>query len=278
MRRSGMRIRRAGAVTYLFLVVGAAVVVFPFLWMILNSFKTNKEILLTVPPTFFPNAFYIGGYLKVLLEAPFLRWTANSLLMAAATTTAVVFSSALVGYIYAKFRFFGKRTSFLIILATLMIPFEVIMIPEFLIVSWLRLLNTLGGVILPSLASAFGIFMCRQFCQSIPGDLMDAGRIDGASELGIFLRIVVPEITPAMSALTIFSFMASWNNYVWPLIVINDIRKMPVSLAISYFNGIHAVHPSYVMAASVLVMLPILIVYLIFQRRFVEGLALSGLK
>ena len=251
---------------------------FPFLWMILNSFKTNREILLTVPPTFFPTTFYLGGYLKVLFEAPFFRWTLNSLFIATASTAAVVFSSALVGYIYAKFRFFAKRTSFIIILATLMIPFEVIMIPEFLVVSGLGLLNTLSGVIAPALVSAFGIFMCRQFCESIPSDLMDAGRIDGASELGIFLRIVVPEITPAMSALTIFNFMASWNNYVWPLIVINDVRKMPVSLAISYFNGIHAVHPSYVMAASVLVMVPILIVYLVFQRQFVEGLALSGLK
>lgn len=275
---AGMRIRRAGVPTFLLLAAGAAVAVFPFLWMILNSFKTNKEILLTVPPTFFPATFYLGGYLKVLVDAPFLRWTVNSILIAVVTTTAVVFTSALVGYIYAKFQFFAKRTSFVIILATLMIPFEVIMIPEFLVVSWLGLLNTLGGVMVPSLVSAFGIFMCRQFCGSIPGDLMDAGRIDGASEMGIFLRIVVPEITPAMSALTIFNFMASWNNYVWPLIVINDVKKMPVSLAISYFNGIHAVHPSYVMAASVLVMLPVLVVYLIFQRRFIEGLALSGIK
>jgi len=172
--RSGMRIRRAGVLTYLFLVAGAAVAVFPFLWMILNSFKTNKEILLTVPPTFFPKTFYLGGYLKVLFEAPFLRWTMNSLFIAGVTTAAVVFSSALVGYIYAKFQFFGKKTSFLIILATLMIPFEVIMIPEFLIVSGLGLLNTLSGVIVPALVSAFGIFMCRQFCESIPGDLMAA--------------------------------------------------------------------------------------------------------
>ena len=273
-----MKIRRAGLFTHLFLAVGAAVARFPFLWMILNSFKTNREILLTVPPTFFPATFYTGGYLKVLFDAPFLRWTLNSLFIAAVTTAAVVFTSALVGYVYAKFQFIGKKASFIVILATLMIPFEVIMIPEFLVVSWLGLLNSLAGVIVPSLVSAFGIFMCRQFCESVPGDLMDAGRIDGASELGIFLRIIVPEITPAMSALTIFNFMASWNNYVWPLIVINDVKKMPVSLAISYFNGIHAVHPSYVMAAAVLIMLPVLIVYLIFQRQFVEGLALSGLK
>jgi multiple sugar transport system permease protein len=273
-----MKVRKAGAASYIFLGVGAIVAVFPFLWMVLNSFKSNREIMLTVPPTFFPAAFYTGGYLKILFDAPFLRWTLNSLIIAATTTVAVVFTSALVGYIYAKFKFFGKRASFAVILATLMIPFEVIMIPEFLIVSGLRLLNSLAGVIVPSLVSAFGIFMCRQFCESVPSELLDAGRIDGATELGIFLRIIVPEITPAMSALTIFNFMASWNNYVWPLIVINDVKKMPVSLAISYFNGAHVVHPSYVMAAAVLIVLPVLVVYLIFQRQFVEGLALSGLK
>jgi len=254
------------------------VAVFPFLWMVLSSFKTNREILLTVPPTFLPAAFYTGGYLKVLFDAPFFRWMLNSLFIGVTTTAAVVFTSALVGYIYAKFQFFGKRTSFAIILLTLMIPFEVIMIPEFLIVSGLGLLNSLSGIIVPSLVSAFGIFMCRQFCESVPGELLDAGRIDGASELGIFLRIIVPEITPAMSALTIFTFMGSWNNYVWPLIVINDQVKMPVSLAISYFNGAHMVHPSYVMAAAVLIVLPVLVVYLVFQRQFVEGLALSGIK
>jgi multiple sugar transport system permease protein len=273
-----MKIRRAGFFTHLFLLVGTVVALFPFLWMILNSFKTNREILLVVPPTFFPATFYVGGYLKVLFDAPLLRWTLNSLIIAAATTAAVVFTSALVGYIYAKFEFPGKRASFIVILATLMIPFEVIMIPEFLVVSALGMLNRLAGVIVPALVSAFGIFMCRQFCESVPGELLDAGRIDGSPELGIFLRIVVPEITPAMSALTIFSFMGSWNNYVWPLIVINDVQKMPVSLAISYFNGVHAVHPAYVMAAAVLIILPVLVVYLVFQRQFVEGLALSGLK
>jgi multiple sugar transport system permease protein len=267
-----------GAAAFIFLVIGAVVVLFPFIWMLLNAFKTNRELLLTVPPTFLPATVYLGGFAKVLTGSPFLRWTLNSLIVAVSVTAAVVYTSALAGYIYAKFDFMLKKTTFLIVLATLMIPFEVIMIPEYLIVSRLGLLNRLGGLVVPSLVSAFGIFMCRQFCESLPNDLMDAGRIDGASEHGIFHRLVMPEIGPAMSALTIFTFMGTWNNYVWPLIVIDDILKMPVSLAISYFNTMHATRPAFVMAAALLIMVPVLVVYLIFQRRFIEGLTLTGMK
>jgi multiple sugar transport system permease protein len=270
--------RKAGAAVTVLLVLGALVMLFPLAWMLVSSLKSNRELMLSVPPTFFPAVVTLANYAKVIGGTPFLRWTANSAWIASSTTAAVVFTSALVGYIYAKFTFPLKRASFLVVLATMMIPFEVMMIPEFLVVQALGLMNTLAGLIVPSLVSAFGIFMCRQFCESLPGDLVDAGRIDGSSELGIFLRIVVPEIGPAMSALTIFTFMAAWNNYVWPLIVINDVLKMPVSLAISWFNGIHQVHPSYVIAASVLILLPVVAVYLVFQRRFMEGLALTGLK
>jgi multiple sugar transport system permease protein len=270
--------RRAGALTYVLLVVGALVALFPFVWMLLSSFKTNRELMLSVPPTFLPAVFTLEGYRKVLGGTPFLRWTLNSAVISAAVTAAVVYSSALAGYIYAKFQFRLKKTTFIMVLATLMIPFEVIMVPEYLIISRLGLLNTLGGLIVPSLVSGFGLFMCRQFCESIPNDLMDAGRIDGASEYGIFHRVVVPEIGPAMSALTIFTFMATWNNYAWPLIVIDEVAKMPVSLAISYFNGMHATRPAFVMAAAVLILVPVLAVYLVFQRRFIDGLALTGLK
>ena len=273
-----MSTRKAGAVTYILLAVGALVMLFPFAWMLLNAFKTNRELMLTVPPTFFPASLSLEGYARVITGSPFLRWNLNSLVVAVTVTAAVVYTSALVGYIYAKFEFRFKKTTFLIVLATLMIPFEVIMIPEYLVIARLGLLNRLGGLIVPSLVSAFGIFMCRQFCESLPNDLMDAGRIDGASEYGIFHRLVVPEIAPAMSALTIFTFMGTWNNYVWPLIVIDDVRKMPVSLAISYFNGMHLTRPGFVMAAAVLVMLPVLVVYLVFQRRFIDGLTLTGLK
>lgn len=273
-----MKNNKTNRLTYIFLLFGSIFVLLPFIWMILTSFKDNKEIITKIPPTFFPDNFYIGGYKKVFEGAPFIRWILNSLFVAFCITIATVFTSSLVGYIYAKFQFFGKKISFVIILITLMVPFEVIMIPEYMIISRLHLLNSLSALIIPSLVSGFGIFLCRQFCESIPNDLIDAARIDGASEFGIFTRIIIPEIKPAISALTIFTFMGSWNNYMWPLIVINDTNKMPASLAIDFFNGVHRTQPSTVMAASVLIMIPILIVYLIFQKQFIEGLALTGMK
>lgn len=273
-----MKSRKSKFIIYVFLIIGTLVVLVPFIWMILTSFKDNKEILIKIPPTFFPEKFYFGGYTKVITGAPFFTWVFNSLFVAVCITAATVFTSALVGYIYAKFDFVCKRISFIIILATLMVPFEVIMIPEYIIIAKLGLLNSLKALIIPSLVSAFGIFLCKQFSESLPNDLISAGRIDGSSEFGIFIKIVVPEIRPAMSALAIFSFMGSWNNYMWPLIVISDINKMPVSLAIDYFNGIHRTQPTTVMSAAVLVMVPVLIVYLIFQRQFIEGLALTGIK
>jgi multiple sugar transport system permease protein len=271
-------LRKAGTAAGIILALGAVVMLFPVAWMLASSFKSNRELLLSIPPTFFPLHFSLEGYTKVVTGTPFLRWTVNSLWVAACTTAAVVLTSSLAGYVFAKFTFPLKRVAFLVVLATMMIPFEVVMIPTYLVILRLGLMNTLSGLIVPSLVSAFGIFMCRQFCESMPSDLMDAGRIDGSGELMIFARIVVPEIGPAMSALTIFTFMATWNNYAWPLIVINDVLKMPVSLAISYFNGIHPTHPSYVIAAAVLILVPVMVVYLVFQRRFMEGLALTGLK
>jgi multiple sugar transport system permease protein len=273
-----LKIGKTSKLTYIFLTFGAIVMLFPFVWMILTSFKDNREIITKIPPTLFPEKLYLGGYEKVFTGAPFLRWLANSLIVGFLITVSAIFTSALVGYIYAKFEFIGKKVTFVIILATLMIPFEVIMIPEYMIISKLGMLNSLKAVVIPSLVSAFGIFLCKQFCEAIPNDLIDAGRIDGASEFAIFLKLIIPEIKPALSALTIFTFMGSWNNYMWPLIVINDINKMPASLAIDFFNGMHRTQPSTVISASVLIMIPILVVYFIFQKQFIEGLTLTGMK
>jgi multiple sugar transport system permease protein len=263
---------------YIFLIFGSLIMLLPFVWMILTSFKDNSEIITKIPPTFLPDKIYLGGYEKVFSGAPFIRWLFNSLVVAFFITGSTIFTSALVGYIYAKFEFIGKKVTFFMILATLMIPFEVIMIPEYMIISRLGMLNSLKALVIPSLVSAFGIFLCKQFCEGIPNDLIDAGRIDGATEFTIFSKLIVPEIKPALSALTIFTFMGSWNNYMWPLIVINDINKMPASLAIDFFNGMHRTQPSTVISASVLILIPILIVYLIFQKQFIEGLTLTGMK
>lgn len=270
--------KETNILSYVILIFGSIIVLFPFIWMVLTSFKSNNEIITQVPPTFLPEEFSLDGYVMVFTKAPFVRWILNSLIVAGAITVSGVFTSALAGYIYAKFDFAGKKFTFTLILATLMIPFEVIMIPEYLIVSRLRMLNSLKALVIPSLVTAFGIFMCKQFCEGIPNELIEAGRIDGASEFRIFRKLIFPEIKPAISALTIFTFMGSWNNYMWPLVVVNDIEKMPASLAIDFFNGAHRTQPSTVISASILILIPILIVYLIFQKQFVEGLTMTGMK
>jgi ABC-type glycerol-3-phosphate transport system permease component len=259
------------------LCIGAVIVIFPFLWTVLSAFKTPYEII-KIPPSFFPARLYWGGFQKVLFEAPFLLWMVNSLLVAVTTTVITMFTSALAGYIYAKFDFPGKRLSFLAILATLMVPFEVILISTYMVADKLGLLNSLAGLIVPAMVSAFGIFLCKQFIEAIPSDLVESGRVDGASELRIFFQIIVPEIRPVLSALAIFTFMGSWNNYLWPLVAINDTEKMTVPLALYYFNTAHVAQYNVVMAAATLIMIPVIIVYLIFQRQFIEGLAMTGIK
>jgi len=271
-------VKRKKFFAYVVLIIGSLIIMFPFLWALLSSFKTNNEIVLKVPPTFFPEKFTIDGYITVLSEVRFYRWLLNSLFVGASITFLTLLTSSLGGYIYAKFNFKGKKLSFMVILATLMVPFEVIMIPSYLIISRIGLLNSLYGLIIPSAVSAFGIFLCKQFCESIPNDLIDAGRIDGATEFGIFFKLIVPEIKPTMSALAIFTFVGSWNNYLWPLIIINDENKMPITIAINFFNLQHFAQTNLVIVVCMLIIIPVIIVYFIFQKQFVEGLALTGMK
>ena len=161
---------------------------------------------------------------------------------------------------------------FVLILSTLMIPFQVVLIPTYMIVNALGLLNTLGALIVPSLVNVFGIFLMRQYIENLPSEYIDAARIDGASEWGIYSRVILPQIRPALAALAIFTFMASWNDYLWPLIVINDQDKM------AFFNSAHGIRYDLTLTAATLVVLPVVIVFLILQRQFIQGIALTGLK
>jgi len=260
------------------LLVGGLLMLMPFIWMILSSFKTPAEIIRT-PPTFWPSDPSLIAYKTVLTRAPFFTWFANSLLVAVVTTFLTLLTSGLAGYIFAKFEFRGKRFLFVLILLTLMVPFQVVMIPTYLIVAKMGLINTLWALIIPSAVSAFGIYLCKQFIEGIPTDLLEAARIDGASETRIFFSIVAPLIRPALGALGIFQFMWSWNNYLWPLIAVNEQAKMTVPLALSYFNtSQHGARYDLVMAATALIVIPVIIVFLIFQRQFIKGLTLTGMK
>jgi multiple sugar transport system permease protein len=262
---------------YLALSLGAIVMVTPLLQMIVTSFKTSGEAL-RVPPTLLPDNPTLDAYRTVLTQAPFGLWFRNSVIVAVSVTALILFTSSLAGYIFAKFEFPGRNLLFTLLLGTLMVPFPVVLIPIYLIVNNLHMLNTLFALIVPSMVSAFGIFLMRQFIAAIPDDLIDAARLDGASEFGIYWQLIRPQLGPAMGALGIFTFLASWNDYLWPLIAINDQDKMTLPLALAFFNSSHATRYDLVMAAAVLIVLPVIAAFLFFQRQFINALVLSGIK
>lgn len=255
----------------------ACIMLLPYVWMVLSSLKSNMEIV-SGSSGFFPSHPSLDGYRTVFLEAPFMTWLLNSTLTSIVITVVTLFTSALAGYVFAKHQFKGKKLLFILILATMMIPFQVIMIPTYLITAKLGLINSLLAIILPNLVSSYGVFLAKQFIEDIPQDLLDAARMDGAGELRLMVRIIAPLILPMLSALGIFTFMNSWNNYLWPLIILNDTGKMTVPLALVYFNGAHMVNYNVVMSAAVLITIPVIIVFLIFQKQFIKGLTMTGMK
>ena len=276
-----LRQRRYRRIGLGFLYVLFALVAFtftlPFFLMLSNAFKTSAEIL-RIPPTFIPRDPSLSSFRTVIDEAPYFRWFGNSLLVSGSVTLLVLFTCSLAGYIFAKFAFPGRDVIFVILLMTMMVPFPVLLIPSYLVVNELGLINSLWALIVPSMVSAFGIFLMRQFIAGIPNDLIEAARLDGASEWAIYARIVVPLARPPMAALGIFTFLAAWNDYLWPLIVINDLEKSTLPLALTFFNSQHAQRYDLVMAAAAMAVIPVIIVFVIFQRQIVNALVLAGLK
>ena len=262
---------------YLLLAALAFVFVLPFLLMLSNAFKTPSEII-KIPPSLVPAQPSLDSFRTVLTEAPYFTWYRNSLVVALSVTGLTLFTSSLAGYIFAKFDFVGKNVLFVLILSTMMIPFPVLLIPTYLIADYLNLLNTLWALIIPGIVSAFGVFLMRQFIAGIPNDLIEAARLDGASEFAIYARIIVPLVRPALAALGIFTFLASWNDYLWPLVAVNDLDKSTLPLALSFFNSAQAQRYDLVMAAASMAVVPVVIVVAIFQRQIVNALVLTGLK
>jgi len=274
---STLRARGWLTARYLLLVAGAVLMVAPLVWMALASFKTLPEIL-RVPPTLLPESLHLDNYRTVLGDTAFVRYFLNSVLVAGITVASVLITSSMAGYAFAKFEFPGRRVLFVLVLATLMIPFQVRVIPLYVLASDLGLLDSYAGLVLPGLVDAFGIFLMRQYLQSIPSELIDAARVDGASELTIFVRIVLPLAKPALAALAIFSLVASWESFLWPLLVLSSPDKYTLPLGLAQFSGRFVTRVDLQMAASALTILPMLIVFLIMQRRFIEGMATAGMK
>jgi multiple sugar transport system permease protein len=264
---------------YLILIFGTLVTLVPFIWVLLTSLKPASEII-RMPPTFFPETWTLDSYRTIFTDpnVPLARFYMNSLFVAVFRVFITIFTSTLAGFIFAKYRFWGKDIIFGFILVQLMIPFQVVMIPAYLILVKLGLVDSLWGLIIPSMVDAFGIFLMRQFIEGIPNELMDAARIDGSSEFGIYWRIILPQMSSAIAALGIFTFMGTWNDYLWPLIVITTHEKRTLPLLLTWYNSQHGTRYDLTMAASILVLLPILVVYAIFQRRFVRGITMTGFK
>jgi multiple sugar transport system permease protein len=271
----------ARTLTYGILLAGCLFTLLPFVWMIGTSFKSSTEII-HLPPTLFPQNPTNQSYNTIFNDpnVPLARFYLNSIIVSACVVIMVLFTSSLVGFIFAKYRFWGKDFFFTIILATMMIPFQVLMIPAYLILVRLGLTDNLLGLIIPSMTSAFGIFLMRQFIESIPTELIDAARIDGCSEFGIYFQIILPQLGAALATLAIFQFMATWNDYLWPLIVITTTEKRTLPIMLSWYSTAIGRVSRYdlTMAASILVIFPVLIAYLIFQRWVVRGIALTGFK
>ena len=276
---AGRRHPLARIATYAVLATGLAVTLVPFVWILMTSLKPASEIV-RIPPTFFPEQWSLNSYQTIFSDpkVPLARFYLNSALVSVGRVLITLFTSSLAGYIFAKFVFRGKNLLFGFILIQLMIPFQVVMIPAYLILVQLRLIDSLWGLVIPSMVDAFGIFLMRQFISTFPNDLMDAARIDGSSEFGVYWRVVMPNLGAPLATLGIFTFMATWNDYLWPLIVITTHEKRTLPLLLTWYTSQHGQRYDLTMAASILVLLPILVVYMFFQRWIVRGVALTGMK
>jgi multiple sugar transport system permease protein len=264
---------------YLILIPASLLTLLPFIWMILGSFKTGAEMR-QIPPTFFPQVFTLENYQKVLSDPnlPILMFYRNSLTIAIANVIQVLFTSSLFGYIFAKFEFKYNNIIFWFILATMMIPHQMTMIPGYLILAKLGLLNKLLALIIPAAVDAFGIFLFKQFATSIPNELLDAARVDGAGEFRIFRQIVLPQLGPALATFGMLTFMFNWNAYLWPLIVLTEQKVRTLPIILTWFQNRMVSNDHITMAASVLIILPVLVVFLFAQRWIVEGITLTGTK
>lgn len=261
------------------LLTGALVVVIaPFAWMVLGSLKSNAE-LRQVPPTWWPESASMDNYVELFSRLNFGQYFTNSIIVAVAVTAGNLLFCSMVGYALVMLDFRGKKVLFALILGTLMIPGVVTFVPLFVLVANAGLVNTLPGLFLPFLVSPFGVFLMRQYMLGLPRELLDAARVDGAGELRIFGRVFLPLCGPALATLGILTFLGSWNNFLWPLVVAQteDTYTLPVALAL-YSTGQNATQYGLLLAGATVVVIPVLAVFMVFQRRFIQGIATTGLK
>lgn len=262
---------------HLVLIAGIAITVFPFLWMVLTSFKSLPESM-RIPPTIIPEVFTTEAYEYVIEVLPFGTIYKNTILVTIITTLIQVAFCTMAAYGFARIDFPFKNAIFLILLSILMVPGQIFLIPQYLIIQDLGLVNTLPGLFLPNLFSAFGTFLLRQFFMSLPKELEEAALLDGCNRYQIFWKIMFPLVQPGIVALVIFTAKFAWNDFMWPLIVNSDPAKMTLAPALSLLKGQYASNYPAQMAGAVLAVIPMIVLFFIFQKQFIEGVAQSGIK
>jgi multiple sugar transport system permease protein len=259
------------------LIIWLLISVIPFVWMVSTSFKGPGEIFV-FPPRWIPRNPTFDNYINLFQNMNFGRPFLNSVIVSLSTTFLSVLVATMAGYGFAKFHFKNKNLLFLFILGTITVPGQITMIPVFLLLSQLNLLNTYLGLILPAIANAFNIFFMRQYIMGIPDELIEAAKMDGAHEGWIFFRIILPLAGPAMAAITIFTFTGAWNSFLWPLILATDESMYTLPVAISVLQGQYSGEIAMQMAGSVIVILPLIIVFLFTQQYFIKGITFTGMK
>jgi len=272
-----LRQRTYRLILYLLLFAGCAIMLLPFFWMLTTSFKEESEVL-RMPPVWIPTKWHWDNYIKALRVAPFGRYFFNSFFMAITTTIGEVITTVLAAYAFAKMHFFGKNVLFAALLGTLMIPGQMLLIPNYVTIVRLHWIDRYEALIIPWLASVFGIFLLRQFFRSIPDELQDAARIDGCSRLRFLWQIVVPLSKPAIMTVALLKFLGSWNAFLWVLIMTNKETMRTIPVGLTLFSSEVGTAYEQLMAASVLAIIPILILFFFTQKQFIQGVARTGIK
>jgi multiple sugar transport system permease protein len=279
----GRRFRLPFSPWHLVLVPATLVLIFPFVWLVVTSLETPGEAL-RFPPVLTPHVLRFANYGDAFNAAPFARFFVNSTVVAVTTVVANLVLCSLAGYAFARLRFLGRGALFAVIMATLMVPFQVTMIPQFIITKWLGVhvlagvgINHIGALILPNAATAFGIFFLRQFFKTLPVEYEESARVDGASRLKVLWRIVLPLSAPALATLAALTFLDSWNNFLWPLIAVTSTSQMTLPLGLATFQGAHQTEWPLLMAGNVMSLAPMLLIFFAAQRYFVRSVAATGL-
>ena len=277
MKKKKSEYKKHHVIILIFLTIFSLIMMYPMAWMLVTSFKTNADIRAN-RTKFLPTEWTLEGYRTAFEKAPIAQWFINSMLLVICITVAVIFTSTLIGYVFAKYEFRGKKVLFVILLATMMVPPQVTMIPRYLMIQEMHLFNTIWALIVPGLVSAFSIYMARQFIADLPDSICEAAKMDGAGPFRIYWNIVLPNIKPAIGSIGIFTAMMNWNDYLNPLLMLNDMEKMTLPLGLVIFDTQRVSDMSATMAAASMMMMPMIIIFVLFQKQFIKGMTLSGIK